>query len=300
MYRRSAVATVGEEESPGCGGRHHARAGREGDGQRYSRQRAEWRWLRRQGSERRVRWPHGVPELFDDAEASAIASRVPQRQTAGRHDHGVRVERLPSLPVDPPSASRRREPCRHAVHQERDAPVSCERLQPIPHVPGMLSDREELPRFRFFDEREADLVFEEGDLLPQRPRADNLAEHVRRESVTNRDSSIRAGRILHRPPPLMRILRPPSGVRFEEHRIGACGRRSDGRHRSGCAGTDDDDPAKGTPTTRRYGSWSMPPSVILTREDNTRFARRNPRKWQDGCRALSRLGVDRPASQPGR
>src|ERR1035437_3947537 len=33
------------------------------------------------------------------------------------------------------------------------------------------------------------------------------------ESVTNRDSSSRAGRMLHRPPPLMRILRPPSFVR---------------------------------------------------------------------------------------
>jgi hypothetical protein len=33
------------------------------------------------------------------------------------------------------------------------------------------------------------------------------------ESVTNRDSSARAGRMLQRPPPLIRILRPPSGVR---------------------------------------------------------------------------------------
>ena len=33
------------------------------------------------------------------------------------------------------------------------------------------------------------------------------------ESVTNRRSSTRAGRMLQRPPPLMRILRPPSRVR---------------------------------------------------------------------------------------
>jgi hypothetical protein len=33
------------------------------------------------------------------------------------------------------------------------------------------------------------------------------------ESVTNRLSSTRAGRMLQRPPPLMRILRPPSAVR---------------------------------------------------------------------------------------
>ena len=33
------------------------------------------------------------------------------------------------------------------------------------------------------------------------------------ESVTKRDSSSRAGRMLQRPPPLIRILRPPSAVR---------------------------------------------------------------------------------------
>ncbi len=42
------------------------------------------------------------------------------------------------------------------------------------------------------------------------------------ESVTKRDSSTRAGRMLHRPPPLMRIFRPPSAVRSRRSVCAPC------------------------------------------------------------------------------
>ncbi len=61
------------------------------------------------------------------------------------------------------------------------------------------------------------------------------------ESVTKRDSSSRAGRMLQRPPPLIRILRPPSFVRSSEQRLRALGRRENRRHRAGGARADYDD-----------------------------------------------------------
>ena len=61
------------------------------------------------------------------------------------------------------------------------------------------------------------------------------------ESVTKRDSSSRAGRMLQRPPPLIRILRPPSFVRSSEQCLGPLGRRENRRHRAGSAGADYDD-----------------------------------------------------------
>ena len=61
---------MGEEESSRRRGRHLARARREGHWQRYSRKLTEWSRLCREGSESRVRWSHGVPELFDDGHMS--------------------------------------------------------------------------------------------------------------------------------------------------------------------------------------------------------------------------------------
>ena len=94
----------------------------------------------------------------------------------------------------------------------------------------------------FFDERNAGVALEEGDLLAERPRADDLAERCGGESVTKRDSSSRAGRMLQRPPPLIRILRPPSAVRSRSSRLGAGRGGKDRRHRPGRAGADDGDP----------------------------------------------------------
>ena len=57
------------------------------------------------------------------------------------------------------------------------------------------------------------------------------------ESVTKRSGASRDGRMLHRPPPLMRIFRPPSAVRSST--ITCAGRGGeDGRHQSGGAGAD--------------------------------------------------------------
>ena len=130
------------------------------------------------------------------------------------------------------------------------------------------------------------------------------------ESVTKRDSSRRAGRMLQRPPPLIRILRPPSFVRSSEQRLRALRRREDRRHRAGRAGADYDN-ARHASSDWRNVRLKRPDELELGRSRARRDARHTviaqPRRPAEHERIsrFERDGLDRiaplePAEQKAR
>ena len=88
-----------------------------------------------------------------------------------------------------------------------------QRDEPVAHVARAVRPREQLARLAFERQREADLVLEEAPLGRERPGPKHPAKQGAGESVTNRSGAMTEGRMLQRPPPLIRILRPPSAVR---------------------------------------------------------------------------------------
>ncbi len=107
--RWPAVAVVGKEETAGGGRRQAIRAGGDRHRQRDAGQGGKRRRLSGEGRQRRIRWPHGVAQPLDDAEASAIAARARHREpTRGDHER-VGVQRCRVVKVDAPAAGVGRE-----------------------------------------------------------------------------------------------------------------------------------------------------------------------------------------------
>ena len=131
------------------------------------------------------------------------------------------------------------------VRQEPGAAPRRQRQQAVAHVARAVRRGKELGRLLLLDQRQAELALEEGDLLGERPRAEDLAQRVGRRVGDEARSSTRAGRMLQRPPPLIRIFRPPSAVRSSSSVSAPCGRGEDRGHRSRGAGADDGDAASG-------------------------------------------------------
>ena len=116
--------------------------------------------------------------------------------------------------LDPPAAVARARARDQRIQQEPRAPPRREREQPVAHVARAVRRRE----------RASPTPAPRRAAAPARSRRTRSARrsgHERSilrsglgdESVTKRDSSTRVGRMLQRPPPLMRIFRPPSRVR---------------------------------------------------------------------------------------
>ena len=177
-HRRSAVAAVREQEA--ARGRRLPPFGASGqrDRQRHTGEIREGGRLRGQRRERRVGRMHVVTESLDELQAEPVASGLRDGETAGRHDHGIRLQRRPAAPVDAPARPGRRKPGDQRPHQQAHAVADGQRQQSVSHVAGAVRRGKELRRFRLLDEPESNLLLEEGDLLRQRPGAQHLAQEV--------------------------------------------------------------------------------------------------------------------------
>ena len=132
---------------------------------------------------------------------------------AGRDDHRARVQHFAVAQLYPPPGVNGGDVLHGCIQSKLCTAALRELQQPIAHVAGTLGRGKELCRFDLLDERQPELALEERHLFRRGHERTILRTRCGGESLTNRDSSRRAGRMLHRPPPLIRILRPPSAVR---------------------------------------------------------------------------------------
>ena len=155
------------------------------------------------------------PSLSRIERPSAVAARLRNGEPAGRDDDGVGLERRRALALDAPASGRSARARSRACPSGASTPRRRARASSASRTSrARLEAGKSLPGLRLLGERDAELALEERDLLAQRPGAEHSLQRVGR-GVGDEARLVGAatGRTLHRPPPLIRILRPPSGVR---------------------------------------------------------------------------------------
>ena len=126
-----------------------------------------------------------------------------------------------------PSVRRQRPSARtHAVDGRAEPALDAERHGPrhqrVAHVARAVRGREVLAALGLERQRHAEHLVEVAPLLAQRPGAEQpRARAPRGASLTKRSGAAVTGSTLQRPPPLMRILRPPSACLLDQRHAGA-------------------------------------------------------------------------------
>ena len=170
-----------------------------------------------QRRQRRVGGMHGVAEALERCAARRRRCRcwAPRGRRSRRSPRRPRAASPPSSSIrQPASAGDDVGDAARSMHDRR-APRAREREQPIAHVARAAARRGRASPTR--SPRPAGCRASRSKKAicsRERPRADDLAQRVgRRVGDEARSRRARAGSMLQRPPPLMRILRPPSAVR---------------------------------------------------------------------------------------
>ena len=141
-------------------------------------------------------------------------SRSPARR--GRRSRGsTRAAAMGPLDVARVKPAAPRFDCRHAgAELHPNAALARQRHQPVAHVARPIRFREQLAGLFLERERDVQVVFEEARAARGAATTCSMPRmRCAGESVTKRSGARTDGRMLQRPPPLMRIFRPPSGVR---------------------------------------------------------------------------------------
>ena len=129
------------------------------------------------------------------------------------------------------------------VQQELSAAALRELQKPIADIAGALGCRKELCRFDLLDKRQPELALEERHLLPERPRANDSTDEVRRR-VAHEPRFVEARREdIAAPAAADQDLAAAVSRALEKKCVGAGGSSENRRHRPGRAGADDDDAA---------------------------------------------------------
>jgi hypothetical protein len=199
-----------------------------------ARQRGE---KRRQRRIRLVRDMAQCPsQLQPDPGAAGCRHRQP---TCGEHDS--RRLQVALCCDDGPASVRRLEIDEFRVEPQGHAFWPGEGDESVAHVTRPVRNRELLAAVGFQLEWHADVAFKKLSLSSQRPRTEESLDEGGGESVTKRFGSSVSGSTWQRPPPLIRILRPPSAVlSISVTWLPGAAREGRGRQsRSACAHDDD-------------------------------------------------------------
>jgi len=122
---------------------------------------------------------YGVAQRLHDADTDPVASGLGYRKAAGRQDDRINLDGRRTRNVYAPAAGYRCNVLDQRIHLERGAGLRGELQESIANVACLVGDGKKFLRFRLFDEGDTQVLLEEGDLLAERPRADDVAQRVR-------------------------------------------------------------------------------------------------------------------------
>ncbi len=213
-HRGPAVALVREEETAAGGGAALGSARRELDGQRDA---GERRVCARRGGQRRER---GVRRVEGVAQAARIDSPMPSlpvlrhRQPAGGDDDRLGLQRRRPFAQTRQRPATGSSPVTAAPSSSSTPRRRGQGQETVAHVASAVRRGEQLARLRLLHQGDRQLGLEETRSAPRAARsAACCAACWARSPSRSGTRRAEAGRTLQPPPPLIRILRPPSGVR---------------------------------------------------------------------------------------
>ena len=153
-----------------------------------------------------------MSERLCDAKPDAVAAGRRHREPAGCQHHAIALMVPPDVSTANPLAAR--DTSVTVVPNRRVNSLGArERHQRVAHVAGAIRLWKEFARFLFEHQRNPEVVFEESALFVQRRRLQHRAQQMLRRIRDEVLGVATDGNTLHRPPPLIRILWPPSLVR---------------------------------------------------------------------------------------